>query len=184
MSKTTLLSLPILALAIAVGAAFAQTPEAPKSPEPSKFYKLEFVVQEVEGGKALNSRSYSTQAASDARDGASIRAGSRVPIPVGGPANQGNGSFQYTDVGVNIDCRSIRDSQHEISLFVTAEISSLPSESAAPASAGTQLPPITRQNRWSSSVVVPLSKPTVIFSSDDLMSKRQLQLQLTATPIQ
>jgi hypothetical protein len=180
MSKTTLLSLPILALAIAAGAAFAQTPEAPKSPEPSKFYKLEFVVQEVEGGKALNSRSYSTQAASDARDGASIRAGSKMPIATGGQANQ----FTYIDVGVNIDCRSIRDSQHEISLFVTAEISSLPSESAAPASAGTQLPPITRQNRWSSSVVVPLSKPTVIFSSDDLMSKRQLQLQLTATPIQ
>jgi len=104
MSKTTLLSLPILALAIAAGAAFAQTPEAPKSPEPSKFYKLEFVVQEVEGGKALNSRSYSTQAASDARDGASIRAGSKMPIATGGQANQ----FTYIDVGVNIDCRSIR----------------------------------------------------------------------------
>jgi len=59
----------------------------------------------------------------------------------------------------------------------------LPSESAAPASAGTQLPPTIRQNRWSSSVVVPLSKPTVIFSSDDLTSKRQFQLELTATLI-
>jgi len=32
MSKTTLLSLPILALAIAVGAAFAQTPGSPQEP--------------------------------------------------------------------------------------------------------------------------------------------------------
>jgi hypothetical protein len=179
MSKTTLLSLPILALAIAGGAACAQTPEAPKPAEPSRFYKLEFVVQEVEGGKVLNARSYSTMAAADARDGAFIRAGSKMPIATGGPDHQ----FTYADLGVNIDCRNIRDSPHELSLFVSADISSLPSESATPAQAGVQLPTTVRQNRWSSSVVVPFSKPTVLFSSDDLTSKRQFQLELTATPI-
>jgi hypothetical protein len=43
--------------------------------------------------------------------------------------------------------------------------------------------PTIRQNRWVSTVAVPLKKPTVIFSSDDLTSKRQMQLELTATPI-
>lgn len=179
MSKTTLLSLPILALAIAGGAGFAQTPEAPKTAEPSRFYKLEFVVKEVEGGKVLNARSYSTQVAADARDGAAIRAGTKMPIPMDGPNRQ----FTYTDLGVNIDCRNIRDSPREISLFVSAQISSLPSESATPAQAGAQLAITVRQNSWSSLVVVPFSKPTVLFSSDDLTSKRQFQLELTATPI-
>ncbi|MGO9094275.1 MAG: hypothetical protein ACLQGV_03555 [Bryobacteraceae bacterium] len=183
MSKTTLLSLPILALAIAGGAAFAQAPEAPKSPELAKFYKLEFVVKEVEGGKVLNARSYSTLAAADARDGASIRTGSRIPIFAPGPPNQPNSVAQYIDVGVNIDCRNIKDSQHDLSLFVAAEVSSQGSEPAAPAPVGAQLPPTIRQNKWNSLVVVPLSKPTVIFSSDDLTSKRQFQLELTATPI-
>jgi hypothetical protein len=32
-------------------------------------------------------------------------------------------------------------------------------------------------------VIVPLKKPTVIFSSDDLTTKHQMQLELTATPI-
>jgi hypothetical protein len=32
-------------------------------------------------------------------------------------------------------------------------------------------------------VIVPLKKPTVVFSSDDVASKRQMQLELTATPI-
>jgi hypothetical protein len=179
MSKTTLFSVPILALAIAGGAAFAQTPEAPKPAEPSRFYKLEFVVQEVEGGKVLNARSYSTMAAADARDGAAIRAGSKMPIGTGVPEH----NIIYADLGVNIDCRNIRDSPREISLFVSAQISSLPSESATPPQAGAQLAITVRQNSWSSLVVVPFSKPTVLFSSDDLTSKRQFQLELTATPI-
>jgi len=40
-----------------------------------------------------------------------------------------------------------------------------------------------RQNKWGSIVLVALRKPTVIFSSDDLTSKHQVQLELTATPI-
>jgi hypothetical protein len=43
--------------------------------------------------------------------------------------------------------------------------------------------PVIRQNRWSSNVVVPLKKPTLIFASDDATSKRQMQLELTAAPV-
>jgi hypothetical protein len=32
-------------------------------------------------------------------------------------------------------------------------------------------------------VIVPVGKPTVIFSSDDVASKGQMQLELTASPI-
>jgi hypothetical protein len=44
-------------------------------------------------------------------------------------------------------------------------------------------PPVIRSTRWSADVIVPFRKATMLFSSDDAMSKRQLQMELTATPI-
>ena len=43
--------------------------------------------------------------------------------------------------------------------------------------------PVTRQNKWAGTVFLPAKKPMVVFASDDMSSKRQLQLELTATPI-
>jgi hypothetical protein len=40
---------------------------------------------------------------------------------------------------------------------------------------------LIRQTKWSSNVIVPIGKPTVIFSSDDATTKGQMQLELTAT---
>ena len=173
MLKRTVLSLPLLALTMAPGSGFAQNQEAP----PQKFYRLEFVVKEVEGGKVLNARTYSTTVAADARElgPTAIRTGAKVPYQTatGDPKN-----FQYLDIGVNIDCRSIREVERALSLYVSADISSVPSDAATPGVA-----PTIRQNRWSSLTIVPLKKPTLIFSSDDPTSKRQMQLELTATPI-
>jgi len=142
---------------------------------PLKFYKLEFVVKEVEGGKVLNARSY--WAVIGAEQGpqtvCSIRTGSKVPTPTT-PTQ-----YSYLDLGVSIDCRSVKEVGGELTLSVHADISStLQESSTAPA-----LPPVVRENKWGSMVIVPLRKPTVIFSSDDVTGKRQMQLELTATPI-
>jgi hypothetical protein len=176
MLRKIVLSLPLLALTMVPGSGFAQSQDASKAPESKKFYKLEFVVKEVEGGKVLNARAYSATVSTDLRDGPTqIRAGSKVPYQttVGESKN-----LQYLDVGVNIDCRSIREMESGLSLFVSATINGVPSDIAVPSG-----PPTVRQNSWSSSVIVPLKKPTLLFSSDDPASKRQMQLELTATPI-
>ena len=186
MLKRIILSLPLLALTMTPGPGFAQSQDATKTVEPQKFYKREVVVKEVEGGKVLNARSYTTTALADARDSgqASIRAGGRVPYQTttttGDKTLQ---SFQYFDIGVNIDCRAVKQVEGGISLYVSASISSVPTDAVAPAAASTA-PPTVRQNTWSSVTIVPLKKPTLIFSSDDPASKRQMQLELTATPIQ
>ena len=189
MLKRTVLSLPLLALTMAPWPGFAQNQSAsgtegrlmvprqlqaaPESQESQKFYKLEFVVKEVEGGKVLNARAYSATAAADAKDtgSTSIRASSRIPY-------QNATGVQYLDVGVSIDCRNIKEVERGLSLYVSADISSVPSDPVAPTVA-----PTVRQNRWSSLAVVPPKKPTLIFSSDDPTSKRQMQMELTATPI-
>src|SRR6266481_3585685 len=101
----------------------------------------------------------------------SIRTGSKVPYPTG----PGSTQYNYADV-VNIDCKSAQELPGELSMVVSADVSSTASEQTTPA-------PIIRQNRWSSIVVVPLRKPTVVFASDDPTTKHQMQLEITATPL-
>src|SRR5689334_17731175 len=116
MRRMTKWSLGLIALSVAAGSCLAQTME------PTKFYKMEFVVKEVEGTKVVNSRSYfmtlPVEAPGQNTGGGSIRTGSRLPTP----NNSGNG-FSYIDVGVNIDCRSLRELQSDVSVYISADIS-------------------------------------------------------------
>jgi hypothetical protein len=173
MLMRTLLSLPLLALTMAPGSGLAQNQDTPKTLESQTVYKLEFVLKEVEGGKVLNARTYSAMVSVDAKNPAStsIRAGGVVSY------NDAKGP-QSVSTGVNIDCRAVKEVERGLSLNVSADISSVPSEPVSPGAA-----PMIRQNRWSSPAIVPLKKPTLLFSSDDPMSKRQMQLELTVTSI-
>ena len=72
--KTLKFLIPFVALA---GAALAQSVDQPR------FYKLDFQVKEVEGGKPVNSRAFSTMlrvSQGADRGQATIRAGGRVPV--------------------------------------------------------------------------------------------------------
>ena len=170
--RTSMLGL--MAVTIAAGTCFGQA-------DPLKFYKLDFVVKEVEGTKVLNSRSYSMIVPAvlpgqqnTQEGGGSIRTTSRVPLSNNGLSAN---SYNYGDIGVNIDCRALHEIQpSDLSVYITADINSTSNEPNLPA-------PVTRSNRWSSLVIVPLKKPTVVYASDDATSKRQLQLELTATPV-
>jgi hypothetical protein len=136
----------------------------------AKYYRLDFSVKEVEDNRTLSAKRYSTigSTASQARQG-QVRAGTRVPAANG----------QYYEVGVNIDCVGLREAGPHLHMVVISEVSSIPVIEGAPTTAL----PVVRQNRWTAEVTVEVGKPTVLFSSDDLNSKRKLQLELTATPI-
>lgn len=157
-------------------------PEATKAPEPTvHFYHLEFVVQETgTDGKPSNSRTYSGTVSTSRTDrGFSMRTGSRVPIATGTIADAKTTQFQYIDVGVSIDAREAREESDKLSLSLNADISSL---------AGTQTisgmnEPVVRQNKWQASVLIPIGKPTTVFTSDVLDNKGGMQLIVTATPV-
>lgn len=176
--KKIVSSMPIVAfLAMASSAGLAQAPE--KAAETQKFYKLEFTIKEVEAGKVLDSRSYSVIAAQDAKGNrVSIRAGTKIPVNAGG-------NFSFWDIGVNIDCQVMAEVEGRLSLSVNADISSTPTaaETAGQAAGGANGPPAIRQNRWVSVVTIPLRKPALVFASDDMVSKRQMQMDVTATPV-
>ncbi|MDQ6676822.1 MAG: hypothetical protein M3Z09_05950 [Acidobacteriota bacterium] len=139
-----------------------------------KYFHLDFVVKELDGGKVINARNYSitiSTATHDIFNNSSIRSGEKVPVA------QPGGQVTYVEAGVNIDCRQATELPNQLAMVVTIDISG----------AGTvERPlalPLIRTSRWSSSVLVTLRKQTVIFSSDDASSKHQMQVDLTATPI-
>ncbi len=167
---------------LANGVLCAQDTEPAKAP--AKFYKLLFVVKEVDGTKVLNSRSYTITAATDGQHTA-IRTGSKVDVFVGPPSTN---NWSQVDLHIKIDCRNVQEQQNELSLFIDAEVASIAQEpilsGATPTGATiSSNAPVIRNNQWGSSVLVPLRKPVVIFSSDDVTSKHQMQVELTATPL-
>jgi hypothetical protein len=168
MLKTKMCLIALAGFALA-GTAVAQASDA------GKFYKLDFVVREVEAGKTVNARSYATMLAIQTPGAkevgpATIRAGGRVPVP------SGNGT-QFYDLGVNIDARDLRESQTDVALYITTDINTIAQDG------GPQALPVTRSNRWAGTVLLPVKKPTVVFASDDVASKRQIQLEVTAIPV-
>lgn len=192
MRKTIKLTMLAMALLLAATTMHAQDTAKPEvknqkaaEQEPAKFFHLNFVVKELEGGKVVNSRSYAMiigvypykqfgPGAYLNQQARSIRTGTRVPVEMEA------GKSDYVDVGVNIDCRSTMLVQNQLAMNVSAEVSSI--ETAPDGAAKTSLPPI-HQNKLNSDVIVSMGKPTVLFTSDDVTSRRTLELELTATPI-
>ena len=168
----------------------AKAPEAAKAPEPkAHYYRLEFVIQELgSDDKPTNSRTYSTTVSTGRNDHyGAIRTGSRVPIITGalhGPTGTSESKlefqYQYLDVGVNIDTENVHENDGQLSMLVKAEVSSLADPAHTSAS---DLPndPVIRQNMWQASVLIPIGKRTVVFSSDALENKGGMQLSITAT---
>src|SRR5438552_9793732 len=118
MHNTRRWSLGFLGLAIAAGTCLGQVGDA------TKFYKMEFVVKEVEGAKVVNSRSFFMTVPVEApgqnilQGGGSIRTSSRVPTVTGNSSQ-----YTYLDVGVNIDCKTLHELQSEVSAYISADIS-------------------------------------------------------------
>ncbi|MBV8710055.1 MAG: hypothetical protein JO028_22915 [Acidobacteriaceae bacterium] len=144
--------------------------KAASTSQDKRFYKLDFTVKQIEAGKIINSRSYSVVLAGQRK--ASMRSGIRVPF-------KRDGNPDYLNVGLNIDCGDAVEVDGQLSLHIKAEMSSM---AGSPENNSATLPAL-RQNQWESDVVFPLRKATTIFSSDDLASKQNVQLEILATPI-
>jgi hypothetical protein len=159
-----------------------QPPEAAKASEaPAHYYHLEFVVQELgNDGKPANSRTYTTTVSTDNRGGTSIRTSSRIPFPISSSGSDNNvtTNFQYQDVGVRIDAQRAHEVGRQLSLDLTADITSATGNTDAKLHQ-----PVMRQNKWQAVVLVPVGKSTVVFTSDTLDSKGSMQLVVTATPV-
>jgi hypothetical protein len=140
-------------------------------------FQLTFTARELdENGKVVNTRRFDTMVTADSpKEGgmSSIRSGERIPVPTGP-----NGQFQYADVGANFDVnRAHIVKGNHLAMMVTAEIN-------RPDTTGDFAKATIRQNRWTGDVEIPIGGRKVIFSSDDLSSKRTLQIELAVVAVE
>ena len=170
----------------------AKAQDAAKTPPPpDHYYHLDFVVQDAgEDGKPVNSRSYSTTDVTNSHERPSIRANSRIPVPIGIFSTDAkdnatvNTQFQYQDVGVRFDIRDVHDAGRLLTLNLTADVSTLGGTAILGSNGSNTHQPTMRQNRWDSAVLIPIGKPTVVFKSDELDSKGSMQVVVTASLLQ
>lgn len=190
MHKSTIFSLLALATLATGSINFAQSEhkvaDTPKAVEPAPhFYHMALMVQELGAdGKTTNSRSYSTTVLTGAYDHMiSIRANFRVPVATfSAKSSSGEETptqFQFMDIGVNFDIREVREVGRDLTLGIRADISSL-----FPSSDPKIKQPVVRHDQWEAPVLIPIGKPTTIFSSDNLDSKGSMQIVVTATQLQ
>jgi hypothetical protein len=133
-------------------------------------YHLDFALNELEDGKVLNSRQYSMNMTNN--DANEIKIGTRVPVQAK------ESEYEYLDIGTHISAR-IGETRGQAELFVHCEVSNF----ATPDHDPHDMRPVVRQMKIGGSTLLPVSKPIVIGSADDLNSKRQFQLVVTVTKI-
>jgi len=155
--------------------------EAPRHLQ--KIYKVVFLISEVEDGKKLNERAYTVPVTSI--DGnphdSSVRVGTRVPIATA--VNTSDKTvWQYVDVGLNIEC-NVTEQENKFIVHGDVELSSLvlPDQGTDLRSGAN---PVLRRIRQSFTTLVSPGKPTLVASSDDINSKKRLQVEVTATRIE
>lgn len=140
-------------------------------PKPASTYRVEFVVKEIEDGKKVNTRSYMMVVQEE--DFGRLRVGNRVPYVAG------EKQYQYTDVGMNIDCH-VFERENGVMLNVSVESSSVV---ASEQTAGASINPVFRQQRTNLITAVTPGKPTVIAAMDDVVTNRRYEIEVTATKV-
>jgi hypothetical protein len=161
---------------LGIGAATAQSSESAPSKKTSDnsemtltAYRLDFSLHELEDGKKINTRQYSMGLIQGVQ-WQELKIGTRVPVEMK------QGEVQYLDVGTNISAR-LQETKSVLELEVRADLSNF----AAPDQENKTSMPVLRQLRISGATIVSTGKPIVIGVVDDPNSKRQFQLEVTAT---
>ena len=170
-----LIQVVLIAIAAAICVSAQDKPaEKPQAERPLSYYKLEFVLKELQDGKTINTRNYMMTV--EDHDRGTLKTGARVPVNNVAPAT----GFQYLDIGVNIDCRVVGHDDFA-SLNTTVEVSSFALPEQASGTSG--MPPVVRQAKASMDAVVPVNKPTVIGVIDDVNSTKRYEIAVTATKL-
>jgi len=148
-----------------------------------KPYRLDFSLNEVEDGKTINTRHYSMNLTEGETN--EIKIGTRVPVVSGSSVGERNTvvntQFQYLDVGTRIAAR-LEAWGGEIKLHVNSDVSNMDTTGGDQHS-GPMSAPIVRQIKIEGSTLLVVGKAILIGSVDDPNSKRQFQLEVTATKL-
>ena len=142
-----------------------------KAPDEVGFYKLDFVVRELEDGKTVNTRNYTLMAR--AGEWQQLRVGTRVPIYAQ------EKKLEYMDVGLSVDCR-ILGAEDSAALITKAEITNFAAGEGEKVGASGGAP-LIRHVQMNTSAPLSLEKSVLLSGVDELSSKHRFQLEVTVS---
>jgi hypothetical protein len=176
--KKLLQSLFVLVFASVLMAQETPKKDATEPTHTQKFYKLSYLIYEVEDGKKINERSYTIPVTTDngrTRD-SWMKVGTRVPVTMK------ENEVQYLDVGLNISC-NVNEQADRFIVFTDLDISSfaLPEQGTDPHNSAM---PVLRNIKQHFNTIVTPGKPAVVTTMDDINSKKRMQVEVTATRIE
>jgi hypothetical protein len=145
-------------------------PVLAQGPEPV-VYKTDFVIRDSTDTTAKSARKY-TLVVNRANKG-SFRVGNRVPIST----DPGSKSFQYVDIGVNIDC-VVQEAGGKISLHADLDLSTASQSEKNPGGN-----PTISQTRLNIDTAVMPGKPTVVAAFDDPLTSRKFEIEATVARV-
>ena len=191
----------ILIVALASSLFGQQTPakdtaDQPAKDQPSKkeilagregmtenFFKLAFVMYELEDGKRTNQRDYMMIGRTDNQP-SNIRVSTKVPITT--MEKGGDKAYTYTDVGLRINCSMKEQVDRRLQLHCDIEISSFirPEQIANATGNAGPAAPFLRATRTDSWELLTLGKPAILTTVDDINSTKRMQVEVTATKLE
>ncbi|MGZ4842434.1 MAG: hypothetical protein ACXV5J_11865 [Candidatus Angelobacter sp.] len=186
----------ILIVALASSLFGQQTPAKGTSEQPPKkdsgenrepaatnnFFKLAFVLYEVDDGKRTNQRDYMMIGRTDNQP-SSIRVATKVPIYTYEKA--GDKAYTYIDAGLSIRCFLKEQVDSVVQLHCDIEVSSFvrPEQIASTTGNAGPAAPVVRTTRTDSWALLTLGKPAILNTVDDINSAKRMQIEVTATKV-
>jgi hypothetical protein len=136
------------------------------------FYKLDFVLRELEDGKTVNVRNYSLLAR--AGDWQQLRVGTSVPT-----TTESTRVDNKEAIGLSVDCRIVPSSDGTAVLVTKADITTSVANHAEKLDADKAQP--IHHVQMNTSAPVTLGKSVVLSGVDELSSKHRFELEVTVT---
>ena len=146
------------------------------------FFKLAFVMYELEDGKRTNQRDYMMIGRTDNQP-SSIRVSTKVPITTQEKGD--DKQYTYIDVGLRINCSMKEQVDSGVQLHCDIEISSFirPEQIANATGNAGPAAPFLRTTRTESWALLTLGKPAILTTVDDINSAKRMQIEVTATKV-
>ena len=133
-------------------------------------YRLEFRISEITEGKKT-SKTYTLL--TEPKQKGKLRIGSKVPLEAS------EKTYTYADIGKNIDCVIRSESEHTVSLGLAIEVSAVADEHVGAGSAHSN--PVIEGVQLETNVTLQLGTPTIVSNFQDPVTKRDFQIEATAT---
>jgi len=147
------------------------------------FFKLAFVMYELDDGKRTNQRDYTMIARTDNQP-SSIRVATKIPIYTEVKGN--DKAYSYIDAGLTIRCSLKEQVDRRLQFHCDIEMSGFvrPQQIAGATGQAGPEAPVIRTTRTESWALLTLGKPTVFTTVDDINSTKRMQVEVTATKIE